>query len=106
MKNPSTRSGPNDFDFDEIVMINIGGKRLAISDAEGARTCLLEDFADQDAPSYRRALATCEAFMDGNGTATGAQATFIVAVMEAGLPFEVKNIDLDLLAAQLAVDDV
>lgn len=105
MRSSSKRSGPDDFAFEEGVTIDFGSKRLVISDAEAARTCLLEDFIDQGAPSYRRALATCEAFMDGNGTAAGAQAIFMVAVMEAGFPFEVQDIDLDLLAAQLTVDD-
>ena len=105
MTNPSNRSGPGDFAFDEIVTIDCGGKLLAISDAKAARRCLLEDFSNKNAPSYLRALAMCEAFLDGNGTATGVQATFIVAVMEAGFPFEVQDIDLDLLAANLKIDD-
>lgn len=90
-----------DTPFDAPVSILLDGHRIVIADAMQAHACLLRQFADRAAPSYVRALNTCEAFLAGTGKVAGVQATFVVAVMEAGISFEVQDIDLRLLESDL-----
>lgn len=90
-----------DFSFEAPVSVQCDRHRIVIADARQAHACLLEQFSIRTAPSYLRALRTCEAFLAGSGRIAGVEATFVVAVMEAGFPFEVQDIDLRLLQSEL-----
>jgi hypothetical protein len=79
------------FRFPKTILFSLEGRWHFVGAADEALECLKNVFPDRKGPSHRRAVDTCAAFVLGNATADGAQATFIVAVMEGGHPFEVLD---------------
>jgi hypothetical protein len=77
--------------FPKTILIQVEGRWHIIGTADEALRCLRDVFPDRNGPSHRRAVDTCSALLLGNTTAEGAQATFIVAAMEGGHPFEVHD---------------
>lgn len=69
----------------------------------GARLRLLQsDWPGDRGPSYERALASCRACVSADLSGVGAMATFAVAAMEAGLPFERHDDYLAFTEARVA----
>jgi len=89
-------------DFDKVVAVKFGLEWIPVDGVEHALTCLDEFWPDKSGASYRRALRNCEAFLSGEATMLAARASFMVAAMEAGLPFEVYPDHLSFLDAQIA----
>jgi len=75
--------------FDVAVVLTIEGEPVFVDDVSTARACLIERFPDADGPSYRRALAACDASLLGHSSGEVSRIVFVVAAMEAGFPFEV-----------------
>jgi hypothetical protein len=75
--------------FDAAVILTIEDEPVFVDDAAGARMCLIERFPDSDGPSFKPALAACDACLLGGSSGAVARIMFVVAVMEAGFPFEV-----------------
>lgn len=77
--------------FPKTILLQVEGRWHVVGAADEALQCLRNVFPDRNGPSHRRAVDTCTALLQGNTTAEGAQATFIVAAMEGGHPFEVHD---------------
>jgi hypothetical protein len=77
--------------FPKTILVQVEGRWHVVKSADEALRCLRDVFPDRNGPSHRRAVDTCAALPMGNTTAEGAQATFIVAAMEGGHPFEVLD---------------
>jgi hypothetical protein len=88
--------------FDKIVAIKFGQEWVPVDSADLALNCLRELWADKSGPSYHRAVRNCEAHLAGEATMLAARASFMVAVMEAGLPFDVYSDHLAFMDAQIA----
>lgn len=84
-------TGASGLRFPRTILVQVEGRWHVIGAADEALQCLRNVFPDRNGPSHRRAVDTCAALLEGNTTAEGAQATFIVAAMESGHPFEVHN---------------
>ena len=85
---PATASGLR---FPKTILVQVEGRWHVVGTADEALQCLRNVFPDRNGPSHRRAVDTCAALLQGNTTAEGAQATFMVAAMEGGHPFEVHD---------------
>jgi hypothetical protein len=92
--------------FQKIVGIELDGTWLSIANPVDALRVLREDWPLVDGPSYRRALSACEKCIDGSASAEGARATFVVAAMEAGTPFELFDDPMEFLEFQMAAATV
>lgn len=77
--------------FPQTILVKVEGRWHVVGTGDEALQCLRNVFPDRNGPSHRRAVDTCAALLLGNTTAEGAQATFIVAAMEGGHPFEVHD---------------
>lgn len=77
--------------FPKTILVQVEGRWHVVASAAEALQCLRKVFPDRNGPSHRRAVDTCAALVEGNTTAEGAQATFVVAAMESGHPFEVHD---------------
>jgi hypothetical protein len=77
--------------YPKTILVQVDGRWHVVGAADEALRCLRDVFPDRNGPSHRRAVDSCAALLLGNTTAEGAQATFIVAAMEAGHPFEVHD---------------
>jgi len=88
--------------WDRLVSIKIADEWLPIRDSEVAWTCLQERWPRVRGPSYRRAVATCEAALAGEFPAVAARAAFVVAAMEAGLQFSLHKDEFDFLEQKIA----
>jgi hypothetical protein len=82
---------PAHLTFPRVVALQIGGLWHFVETADQARQCLRDKFGGHDGPSFQRATSTCKAVFAGLVPADGLQATFTVAAMEAGYPFEVHD---------------
>jgi hypothetical protein len=87
----STPSMASGFRFPKTILVQVEGRWHVVGAADEALQCLRGAFPERNGPSHRRAADTCAALLLGNTTAEGAQATFIVAAMEGGHPFEVHD---------------
>jgi hypothetical protein len=88
--------------FDKIVAIRFGQEWVPVDSADLALNCLRELWPDKSGPSYQRAVRNCEAHLAGDATMLAARASFMVAAMEAGLPFDVYPDHLAFMDAQIA----
>ena len=84
-------TGASGLRFPRTILVQVEGRWHVVGAADEALKCLRNVFPDRNGPSHRRAADTCTALLEGNTTAEGAQATFIVAAMEGGHPFEVHD---------------
>ena len=89
--NKSTPATSSRLRFPKTILVKVEGRWHVVGAADEALQCLRDVFPDRNGPSHRRAVDTCAALLLGNTTAEGAQATFIVAAMEGGHPFEVHD---------------
>jgi hypothetical protein len=89
--------------FETLIAVCIEGEWIAVEDAERALRLLETSWPDANGPSYARALKSCRAFVEGDGTAVGAKSTFAVAAMEAGIPFELFDDYVTFAATQVAL---
>jgi hypothetical protein len=105
MRSPN-RAQPmaTEFTFTRVVALQIGGRWHFVETADQARQCLRDKFDGHDGPSFQRATSTCKAVFAGLVPADGLQATFAVAVMEAGYPFEVHERGQTLLERRVAAE--
>ena len=78
----------SDLCFANVVLVRVEGRWHTVKTVDQALHCLRNVFPDKTGPSFRRAMNTCEAARLGIGAVEGAQATFVVAAMEGGHPFE------------------
>jgi phage-related protein len=83
--------------FPKTILVQVEGRWHVVASADEALQCLRDVFPDRNGPSHRRAVDTCAALFLDNTTAEGAQATFIVAAMEGGHPFEVHDDGAELV---------
>jgi hypothetical protein len=81
--------------FTRPVGLFVAGDWVFIESVEKAQACLQNGFEDQTGPSWNRAIATCAVAVAvaGQVPPDAAQATLIVAAMEAGVAFEVIEDD-------------
>lgn len=89
-------------DFDKVVSIKLGQRWVAVESVGQALDCLRERWPVSDGPSFQRALANCEAAVAGHGSAVAARTAFVVAAMEAGLPFELHKDEFGFLEQEIA----
>jgi hypothetical protein len=83
------RPSPNSIgDFDSAVVLLIDGEWAFVDSAFDALICLQRHFSDIHAPSFVRAIATCDACLTGRLVGDSARAALVVAAMEAGFRFE------------------
>ena len=92
----------NAIDWDRLVSITVADEWLPIRDSEAAWTFLQERWPRVRGPSYRRAVATCEASLAGEAAPVAARAAFVVAAMEAGLQFSLHRDEIDFLEQKIA----
>lgn len=86
--------------WDKIVILHPEGrnnKTLKISDSREAARILLNSWPAVQGKSYRRAVLSCSAAVDDRVPQDTAQWAFIVAVMEAAIPYEI----IDRLDAEI-----
>lgn len=87
--------------WDKIVVIHIREPRprsLPIKDSKDAARLLLSRWPSREGRSYRRAILNCSAALRGHGPSDVAQWSFVVAAMEAAIPYEI----VDRLDAEIA----
>lgn len=89
-------------DFDKVVSIKLGQEWVAVGSVGQALACLRERWPVASGSSLQRALANCEAAMAGHGSAVAARTAFVVAAMEAGLPFELHKDEFGFLESEIA----
>jgi hypothetical protein len=75
--------------FDLAVVLLIDREWTFVDNAFDALKCLRHHFPDIHAPSFVRAVATCDACLSGDLVGDSARAAMVVAAMEAGFRFEV-----------------
>lgn len=92
--------------FDKIVGIEIDGEWLAVADPTEALHLLLEAWPASPGPSYRRAVAACEAAIHEGASLIGARASLSVAAMEAGARFDLFDDQMAFLEFQVAAATV
>lgn len=80
--------------FLKTILVQVVGRWHVVGAADEALRCLTDVFPDRNGPSHRRAVDTCSALVQGNTTPESAQATFIVAAMEGGHPYD-EGADLE-----------
>lgn len=88
--------------WDKIVVIHLAQPRprsLSIKDSKDAARLLLSRWPRKEGSSYRRAILNCSAALRGQGPSDVAQWSFIVAAMEAAIPYEVVDrLDTEIAA--------
>lgn len=87
--------------WDKIVVIHLNGPKvrsLSIRDSKDAARLLLSRWPRKEGNCYRRAILNCSAALRGQGPSDVAQWSFIVAAMEAAIPYEL----IDRLDAEIA----
>lgn len=87
--------------WDKIVVIHLTEPRprsLPIKDSRDAARLLLSRWPLREGRSYRRAILNCSAALRGQGPNDVAQWSFVVAAMEAAIPYEI----VDRLDAEIA----
>jgi hypothetical protein len=87
--------------WDKIIVIHLMEPRprsLPIKDSRDAARLLLSRWPLREGRSYRRAILNCSAALRGQGPNDIAQWSFIVAAMEAAIPYEI----VDRLDAEIA----
>jgi hypothetical protein len=88
--------------WDKIVVIHLAEPRprsLSIKDSKDAAWLLLNRWPLRNGRSYRRAILNCSAALRGQGPNDVAQWSFVVAAMEAALPYEVVDrFDMEIAA--------
>jgi hypothetical protein len=80
--------------WDKIVIIQIKEptpRSISIKDSKAAARLLLSRWPSRDGKSYRRAVLNCSAALRGQGPGDVAQWSFIVAAMEAAIPYEIVD---------------
>lgn len=86
--------------WDKMVILrpNDGSNEtMEINDSKEAARVLLTAWPAAQGKSYRRAVMSCSAAVDGRVPQEAAQWAFIVAIMEAAIPYEV----IDRLDAEI-----
>jgi len=87
--------------WDKIVVLHLETPRprsLSIRDSKDAARLLLSRWPLREGSSYRRAVLNCSAALRGQGPSDVAQWSFVVAAMEAAIPYEI----VDRLDAEIA----
>lgn len=87
--------------WDKIVVLHIEKplhRALSIKDSKDAARLLLGRWPLSEGRSYRRAILNCSAALRGQGPCDVAQWSFVVAAMEAAIPYEI----VDRLDAEIA----
>lgn len=87
--------------WDKIIVIHLGEPKprsLPIKDSKDAARLLLMRWPLMEGKSYRRAILNCSAALRGHGPSDVAQWSFVVAAMEAAIPYEI----VDRLDAEIA----
>jgi hypothetical protein len=88
--------------WDKIVVIHLKGpspRSLSIKDSKAAARLLLLRWPLRDGKSYRRAILNCSAALRGQGPSDVAQWSFVVAAMEAAIPYEIMDrLDMEIAA--------
>ena len=88
--------------WDKIVVIHLREPRprsLPIKDSKDAARLLLSRWPLREGRSYRRAVLNCSAALRGQGPSDVAQWSFVVAAMEAAIPYEiVDRLDTEIAA--------
>lgn len=90
--------------FAQTVLVQIDGRWHPAGDAYRALELLDVHFPTETGPSHTRAVAACESLMAGKMSPEGAQSTFVVAVMEAGLPFELHDEGPELMEKLVEIE--
>ena len=99
-------------DFHELVVRHVavlahaatrGDDRHVIRDVEAACKALTGNWPNKRGPSYRRAVGTCEAALAGERPGSAVRITFVVAVMEAGFPFQLYDDEISMLEDEVAM---
>ena len=90
-------------DWDKVVVFTLGGDRHMVRDLETAYRSLTELWSNKRGPSYRRAVDTSEAALAGERPGSAARITFVVALMEAGLPFQLYDDEISMLEDEVAM---
>lgn len=78
--------------WDKIVILRPNEKNkgtIRVNDSKEAARVLLTSWPASQGKSYRRAVLSCSADIDGRVPQDMAQWAFIVAVMEAAIPYEI-----------------
>ena len=86
MQNIIRKTGVEGPDFEKLITLSFPDGSVEVDSAARAVAILEERFPQPPGPSHLRARAACEAVLANTGPLEAAQATFIVAAMEAGLP--------------------
>jgi len=93
--------------WDKMVILRPHGdsnEALEINDSKEAARVLLNSWPAVQGKSYRRAVLSCSAAVDGRVPQETAQWAFIVAVMEAAIPYEIiDRLDAEIGAVCLAL---
>ena len=88
--------------WDKIVVIHLTEPRprsLPIKDSRDAARLLLSRWPLREGRSYRRAILNCSAALRGQGPSDLAQWSFVVAAMEAAIPYEIiDRLDMEIAA--------
>jgi len=80
--------------WDKIVLLRLDGstgKALSIKSSKDAAQVLLKAWPNKDGKSYRRAVLSCSAAVHGRAPQDLAQWSFIVALMEAAISYEITD---------------
>jgi len=86
--------------WDKIVILHPedqNNEAMEINDSKEAARVLLNSWPAAQGKSYRRAVLSCSAAVDGRVPQETAQWAFIVAIMEAAIPYEI----IDRLDAEI-----
>ena len=88
--------------WDKIVVLHLETPRprsLSIGDSKDAARLLLGRWPLREGRSYRRAILNCSAALRGQGPSDLAQWSFVVAAMEAAIPYEIiDRLDMEIAA--------
>jgi hypothetical protein len=88
--------------WDKIVVLHLEipqPRSLSIGDSKDAARLLLSRWPLREGRSYRRAILNCSAALRGQGPSDVAQWSFVVAAMEAAIPYEiVDRLDTEIAA--------
>lgn len=78
--------------WEKIILLRLNGpaaRALSIKNSRDAATVLLKAWPIKSGKSYRRAVLSCSAAIHGRVPQDMAQWAFIVAAMEAAIPYEI-----------------
>ena len=91
-------------DFDSAVVLLIDGEWTFVDNAFDALKCLRTHFPDIHAPSFVRAITTCDACLSGKLVGDAARAALIVASMEAEFRFEIIDDPMQALERRIELE--